>query len=233
MSTDRQIEANRSNARKSTGPRSAPGKKRAAANAVTHGLLGRQIVLPGERAATYDAFRAGVLKALEPVGDLEALLADKLVADAWRLRRVPVFEAAVHRRSRHDREVEEAQTLVDEARAVDTQAAFAAIARVQRSDHRIEADQILREVKANKANLYMRDAVLDASRVLEDSVIVFANLWRHERALVHGLHRTLHELQRLQAARRGEAVPAPAALDLLVHADSAASATADLDDRLA
>ena len=70
----------------------------------------------------------------------------------------------------------------------------------------------------------MRDAVLEASRVLETSVVVFANLWRHERALTQGLYRSLHELQRLQAMRRGQLVPAPAMIDLDLHTDPASSA---------
>ena len=38
MASDRQIAANRRNARKSTGPRSGAGKKRARRNAYRHGL---------------------------------------------------------------------------------------------------------------------------------------------------------------------------------------------------
>jgi hypothetical protein len=38
MASERQIAANRANARKSSGPRSASGKKRASRNALTHGL---------------------------------------------------------------------------------------------------------------------------------------------------------------------------------------------------
>jgi hypothetical protein len=38
MASERQIEANRRNARNSTGPRSRSGKKRASANAFRHGL---------------------------------------------------------------------------------------------------------------------------------------------------------------------------------------------------
>jgi len=38
MASERQIEANRRNARKSTGPRSTSGKKRASGNAFRHGL---------------------------------------------------------------------------------------------------------------------------------------------------------------------------------------------------
>jgi hypothetical protein len=45
----------------------------------------------------------------------------------------------------------------------------------------------------------------------------FANLWRHEGALLRSFFRTLHELQRLQAIRAGERVQAPAAVDVDVN----------------
>jgi hypothetical protein len=41
MASSRQIEANRRNARNSTGPRSTSGKKRASQNAFRHGLTKR------------------------------------------------------------------------------------------------------------------------------------------------------------------------------------------------
>ena len=230
MTTDRMIEANRSNARKSTGPRSPAGKARVTENALKHGLVGRHIVLPNENAKEYNTFRAGIFKSLEPEGDLECLLADKIVADAWRLRRIPMLEAAVHRRSRHDRVIQKVQDVVDEARSAESAAIISSITKLPaRADYRVDAERILQEVKDEKANLYIRDAVLEASRVLETSVVVFANLWRHERALTHALHRTLHELQRLQAMRRGELVPAPEMIDLHVHTSLSRTAVADSD----
>ena len=45
----------------------------------------------------------------------------------------------------------------------------------------------------------------------------FTNLWRYEIALSRSFSRTLHELQRLQAIRAGERVPAPAAVDVDVN----------------
>jgi hypothetical protein len=189
-----------------------------------------------------------MVKALDPEGDLKYLLADKIVADAWRLRRVPMLEAAVHRRSRHDRAIQNVQEVVNEARSVETAAMLSSITRIPvRADYRVEAERTLQEVKTQKTNLYLRHPILEASRVLETSVVVFANLWRHERALTHAIHRTLHELQRLQAMRqrlqamrqrlqamrRGEVVPAPEMIDLHLHADLASSAEtshpADLD----
>lgn len=232
MSTDRQIEANRSNARKSTGPRTAEGKARVAENALKHGLVGRHIVLPNENPRRYNAFRAGIFAALQPEGDLESLLADTIVADAWRLRRIPMLEAAVHRRSHYERPVRQAQEVLDEVRAVEKSAILASFSKIPKpAEYRVEAEKILREVKEENDELFMLDPVLDASRVLESSVAVFANLWRHERALSAGLHRALHELQRLQAIRRGEIVPAPGVLDLELHADAASTTVALDSDR--
>jgi hypothetical protein len=233
MSTDRQIEANQRNARESSGPRTVAGKSRAAENALKHGLVGRHIVLPNENARKYNAFRAGIFLSLDPEGDLESFLADTIVAHAWRLRRIPMLEAAVHRRSRHDRSIHQAQEVLDEAISVETSTILASLTKIPKpAAYRVEAEQTLRDMKDAKDELYMCDAVLDASRVLENSVVVFANLWRHERALTNALHRTLHELQRLQAMRRGEVVPAPGMLDLGIDADATSSAEA-LDTDLA
>jgi hypothetical protein len=48
MATAAQVRANRANARKSTGSRIPTGKERACQNAVKHGLLAREAVIPGE-----------------------------------------------------------------------------------------------------------------------------------------------------------------------------------------
>jgi len=105
MATDRQIDANRQNAQLSTGPRSAEGKRRVAANALKHGLTGRQMVLPNEKPEDFDAFRSALRDDLDPRGALEEVLVGKIVADAWRLRRVPLLEAAIHARDKHDVEL--------------------------------------------------------------------------------------------------------------------------------
>ena len=47
--TKAQIRANRENAKKSTGPRTAEGKARVSLNALKHGLLARDTVLPTEQ----------------------------------------------------------------------------------------------------------------------------------------------------------------------------------------
>ena len=54
MATDAQIQANRENAKKSTGPRTPEGKARVSKNALKHGLLAQDSVIPGEDPAEFD-----------------------------------------------------------------------------------------------------------------------------------------------------------------------------------
>jgi hypothetical protein len=66
MSTDRQFEANRSNARKSTGPRSAAGKARAGENALKHGLVAATSFSPARTPRNMTLFAPGWSKRSTP-----------------------------------------------------------------------------------------------------------------------------------------------------------------------
>ncbi|HSW02814.1 MAG TPA: hypothetical protein VLI39_21800 [Sedimentisphaerales bacterium] len=95
MASVAQIEANRSNAQKSTGPRTPEGKARASQNAVKHGLLAEQVVIHGEDPAQFELYREGMLADLAPVGGIEMMLAERAVSLAWRLRRAERLHSAV------------------------------------------------------------------------------------------------------------------------------------------
>ena len=92
MTSQRQIEANRRNATRSTGPRTPNGKAVVALNAVQHGLLSRQTVIRGESEAELVALGKRLRTQLAPQGELELLLVDRLVSTAWRLRRAIALE---------------------------------------------------------------------------------------------------------------------------------------------
>jgi hypothetical protein len=86
MATEKQIKANRQNAKKSTGPKTAEGKATVSKNAVKHGLFADSVVT-GETEAEYAAFRGELLAELDPRGVMELLLAERVVSLWWRLRR--------------------------------------------------------------------------------------------------------------------------------------------------
>ena len=88
MATEAQINANRLNAQKSTGPRTAEGKRVVSQNAVTHGLFARDAVIKCEDPAEYELHREALLDELRPVGAIESMLAERIVSLSWRLQRV-------------------------------------------------------------------------------------------------------------------------------------------------
>jgi hypothetical protein len=73
MASDRRIKANRANARKSTGPRSPAGKKRASRNALRHGLTAVLQLGPSEE-ATVDALANLFADAVLPVSEPESVM---------------------------------------------------------------------------------------------------------------------------------------------------------------
>jgi hypothetical protein len=93
MTTERQLEANRRNAARSTGPRSVAGKALVARNALKHGAFATlPVVLGYERESDWQDHRAGILRSLAPAGLLETRLAERAALLLWRLDRVARYE---------------------------------------------------------------------------------------------------------------------------------------------
>ncbi|MBI3972320.1 MAG: hypothetical protein HY332_13625 [Chloroflexi bacterium] len=80
-------------ASKSTCPKSTSGKARSSRNALAHGLRSALPVIPGlENERDWARHHAGLRRSLQPQGDLETLLADRVALILWRLRRVIRYE---------------------------------------------------------------------------------------------------------------------------------------------
>lgn len=76
----------------STGPRTAAGRAVSSRNAITHGLRSHTTVITGEDSDELDQFRQLLLDDLAPEGIMEILLADRIVAVFWKLRRAGQME---------------------------------------------------------------------------------------------------------------------------------------------
>ena len=89
MTTDKQRKANRENAKKSTGPRTAEGKARSSQN----GLLARDAVMADEDSADYDRLLQEFEHYLFPKNVLEFVLVRQIADAEWRLRRLDRLQA--------------------------------------------------------------------------------------------------------------------------------------------
>jgi hypothetical protein len=97
--TKKVIAANRSNARKSTGPKTEQGKAVSALNAVKHGLYSNHIIVRSkdllEDSAEYDLLVSSLRSELEPVTVLQECIVRKIANCIWRSRRVVDAEASL------------------------------------------------------------------------------------------------------------------------------------------
>jgi hypothetical protein len=95
MSSLRQIEANRRNARLSTGPITDEGKKRSRQNAARHGLTAETVIDALEDAEDYAAFEMAVTADYDAQSAVERELVLRLASLLWRLRRTTAIETGL------------------------------------------------------------------------------------------------------------------------------------------
>ena len=98
MRSKQSLEANRANAKRSTGPTTASGKARAKMNALKHGLSAKAVVIAGENSREFESLRAGLERDFEPTTVIERELVENLAALLWRQRRGHRFESAILQR---------------------------------------------------------------------------------------------------------------------------------------
>lgn len=85
--SDARLNANRENAKHSTGAKSPEGKAIVAQNSVTHGLTGKFRVLAAESQSEFDELRAGLLSSHAPADPSETELVTSMAESLWLARR--------------------------------------------------------------------------------------------------------------------------------------------------
>jgi hypothetical protein len=87
MATQSQIDANRRNAQKSTGPTTPEGRAAVRHNALKHGLTSEVLIPMDEQRPAFDLLCDAFITEYQPVGPTEESLLENLVAAKWRLGR--------------------------------------------------------------------------------------------------------------------------------------------------
>jgi len=102
MTSFRQIDANRRNAQRSTGPVTEEGKKRSRRNALRHGLTAETVIDALEDAEDYAAFEMAVTADYDAQSAVERELVLRLASVLWRLRRAIAIESGLFKiQARH------------------------------------------------------------------------------------------------------------------------------------
>jgi hypothetical protein len=113
MTSFRQIEANRRNALRSTGPITEGGKRRSRRNAFRHGLTAETVVETLEDIDDYRGFEAAVIASYDARNAVERELVLRLASLLWRLRRATAIETDLLRieaETSHDLKTSQAAT---------------------------------------------------------------------------------------------------------------------------
>jgi len=95
MTSYRQIEANRRNALKSTGPRTEAGKEASRRNAIRHGLTAETVIGAMEDAEDYTTFEQAITADYDAQSAVERELVLRLASLLWRLRRATMMETGL------------------------------------------------------------------------------------------------------------------------------------------
>ena len=181
--TEDQVNANRQNAKKSTGPRTAEGKAASSRNGLKHGLCANKHILLDEDPEEFLFLLQDLLDRFRPVGPGEEKLVLRIVNDQWRLDRALPAEAGIYRDRFHDvaQKEEVRQQLYD----------------IKKRD----AEKYGDPVPPPPTPPVEGDLLARAFNVDCEGPNSFAKLARYESALERSIDRCLRQLKIYQAAR--------------------------------
>jgi hypothetical protein len=206
--SERRKAANQANARRSTGPKTPEGKVAVRLNALQHGLLARDVVLPGEDADAFEHLWNQVRADLSPMGPIEELLVDRVINAMWRLRRLARAETALFHWRVHGLK---ANRLAAQVRSYEetflARLSFASDI-TDKASHTEATEALGRAACERDRDEVLIGCALDADAKEGDA---FGKLARYETSLERSLFRTLYELRQFQDERRNR--PSPPILD--------------------
>jgi hypothetical protein len=193
MTSERKVQANRTNAMKSTGPKTSEGKQRVSENAMTHGLTSQKVVLRGEDGAEYERLRKEAVAYYQPKGSMEERAVSRIVDHEWRIDRLDRIESAVFNRlvtrevGHRAFEIESKRILIGE--------------KLHMFDKETEA-MIFKEAKSIEATSEDVEAAFAASVMEPDAMKTSRLIDARRQSEYRGLARCQKELEVMQKGRR-------------------------------
>ena len=188
--SSKKLEANRRNAKLSTGARTEAGKNHSRRNALKHGVLASAVLITegdgAEDATRFQEFLRELSRDLAPVGKLEETLVEKVAVCYWRQQRALRCEAGLIKRS------------------------F-----LQRPEHALE--ESMRRSLGFSTNPESSAIKNHLSLPLGSDLDC---ILRYETTIQRQLVYTINQLERLQRARKGEDVPVPVSVQLSSYQES-------------
>ena len=204
MSSLKQIEANRRNALKSTGPTTPEGKARSRCNAVRHGLAAETVIDVLEDAEDYQAFEAAVTADYDAETAVERELVLRLASVLWRLRRASgietaLFESVTAEPSKGERDHSRLSLVGGADRPEHNQLLLEAA-----RESEAAANEHVLAAKKDTGNCFLRLAALPTFPLDRLSRYEYM-LWRQARQIVY----TLDSMQRRKRQRSRSSFPFP------------------------
>ena len=174
MLSDIQLEANRANAQKSTGPKTDAGKQRSRLNGIRHGLTGQVVVLPNEDMEAFKLFATEIVDTLKPENAVERQLAQSYASFQWRINRAAaientMFSLGIMEEVAENLNIEHAEVHNAVSNAKTFRANAHAFDRLTMYNQRLvnQADKVLKQLKqfqAERGAKYLRE-IAEASRI--------------------------------------------------------------------
>ena len=218
MTSQKQIEANRRNASKSTGPKSEAGKARSKLNSLKHGLLAKAVVLPGEDELEFEGLVQALALELGPNGVLEEQLVGCIAANFWRLRRIYQIESEFFE---FQRAVIEYLNAKDRLKVIEANSGEDAM--MQRAVMGIHPDDPWHKSatdEVNKTQSKVQNMSTGLGAIFKndaDNSDALGKLARYETGKERSLFQAMHELQRLQESRKNWQAIVPTAVDVTLN----------------
>ncbi len=227
MTTQKQIEANRRNSRRSTGPKTRAGKAESKMNTMKHGLLAADLVVRDEDPVEFAGVLESLVDELRAQGPLEEQLVERVAACMWRLRRLYRVEAEIFTYESLTIELNHASKEVAKYEVSDrvwdlrggNPVNVTDERRHDRATKRLDNAHLLVQEEAGTLGAAFRSDAIHAGAI--------SKLSRYEAAIERSLYRALHEVQRVQAARQDGQPPASIAVDVTVDGPGSPSDSED------